>query len=78
MDTPAEPTKKTIFVPLESADGETRVAATPETVARFVKLGLAVRVQRGAGLGDPGIQPRAADSRNGRRDGQQLPCRLHR
>jgi len=31
--------------------GECRVAATPETVKRMVKLGLAVTVEPGAGLG---------------------------
>jgi NAD(P) transhydrogenase subunit alpha len=41
----------TVFVPIESADGETRVAATPETVKRMLKLGLTVTVEAGAGLG---------------------------
>jgi NAD(P) transhydrogenase subunit alpha len=39
-----------IAVLLERADGETRVAATPETVAKFVSLGADVCVQSGAGL----------------------------
>ena len=38
-----------LFVPTESREGETRVAASPETVARFVKAGLDVRVEPGAG-----------------------------
>ncbi|MDP6538827.1 MAG: Re/Si-specific NAD(P)(+) transhydrogenase subunit alpha [Planctomycetota bacterium] len=38
-----------VFIPTESAPGETRVAATPETVARLVKRGVAVTVQAGAG-----------------------------
>ncbi len=38
-----------IFVPKESAEGETRVAMTPETAGRFRKLGLTVEVERGAG-----------------------------
>jgi NAD(P) transhydrogenase subunit alpha len=38
-----------VFVPRERRPGETRVAATPETVRRMVKLGLAVAVERGAG-----------------------------
>lgn len=42
---------RTLFVPKETADGETRVAATPETVARLAKLGLAVEIEAGAGLG---------------------------
>ncbi|MDR3473186.1 MAG: Re/Si-specific NAD(P)(+) transhydrogenase subunit alpha [Devosia sp.] len=33
----------------ERADGETRVAATPETVTRFVALGTSVTVEAGAG-----------------------------
>jgi NAD(P) transhydrogenase subunit alpha len=38
-----------VFVPRERRPGETRVAATPETVRRMVKLGLEVAVERGAG-----------------------------
>jgi NAD(P) transhydrogenase subunit alpha len=38
-----------IFVPKESAAGETRVAAVPETVKGMLKLGLSVQVERGAG-----------------------------
>jgi H+-translocating NAD(P) transhydrogenase subunit alpha len=38
-----------VFVPREQRPGETRVAATPETVRRMVKLGLEVAVERGAG-----------------------------
>ncbi len=41
----------TVFVPKEVAEGETRVAATPETVKRMVKLGLQVTVEPGAGVG---------------------------
>ncbi len=37
------------FVPKEIQAGETRVAATPETVKRFKKLGLEVVVESGAG-----------------------------
>ena len=36
------------FVPREREPGETRAAATPETVARLVKLGLVVQIERGA------------------------------
>ncbi|TQL49285.1 Re/Si-specific NAD(P)(+) transhydrogenase subunit alpha [Ornithinicoccus hortensis] len=38
-----------IGVPLESLPGETRVAATPQSVGRLVALGYAVTVQSGAG-----------------------------
>ncbi len=38
-----------IFVSRESTPGETRVAATPETVARFVKAGFDVAVEPDAG-----------------------------
>ncbi len=40
-----------VFVPKEATPGETRVAATPETVKRFVKDGLSVVVEAGAGSG---------------------------
>ncbi|RMG17304.1 MAG: Re/Si-specific NAD(P)(+) transhydrogenase subunit alpha [Deltaproteobacteria bacterium] len=39
------------LVPKERAEGETRVAATPETVAKLSEKGLAVAVERGAGAG---------------------------
>ena len=39
-----------IFVPKESAAGETRVAAVPETVKGMQKLGVQVQVERGAGI----------------------------
>ncbi len=38
-----------LFVPKETEPGETRVAATPETVKGYVKLGLTVAVESGAG-----------------------------
>ncbi|HXU45286.1 MAG TPA: Re/Si-specific NAD(P)(+) transhydrogenase subunit alpha [Thermoanaerobaculia bacterium] len=38
-----------VLVPKERRPGETRVAATPETVKKMVKEGLAVAVERGAG-----------------------------
>jgi len=41
----------TIFVPKESQAGESRVAATPDSVRRLVKLGVAVHVEAGAGAG---------------------------
>ena len=39
-----------IGVPNESLPGERRVAVTPETVAKLLKLGFAVQVEAGAGL----------------------------
>jgi NAD(P) transhydrogenase subunit alpha len=39
-----------IAVPRETDAGESRVAATPETVKKFVGLGASVAVERGAGL----------------------------
>ncbi|MCG8457932.1 MAG: Re/Si-specific NAD(P)(+) transhydrogenase subunit alpha, partial [Holophagales bacterium] len=39
-----------VFVPRETADGETRVAATPETVKKMKARGLEVAVESGAGL----------------------------
>ncbi len=41
----------TVAVPKERAPGEKRVALVPEAVARLVKGGLTVRVERGAGEG---------------------------
>jgi len=40
-----------LVVPAEVRDNENRVAATPETVQKFVKLGFDVQVQAGAGNG---------------------------
>lgn len=39
-----------LFVPKESRSGETRVAATPETIKNLAKAGLTVMVERGAGV----------------------------
>ncbi|MDR9850278.1 Re/Si-specific NAD(P)(+) transhydrogenase subunit alpha [Herbaspirillum huttiense] len=39
-----------IGIPVETRDGETRVAATPETVKKFIAAGHEVRVQSGAGV----------------------------
>ena len=39
----------TVFIPRETLPGETRVAATPDTVKRLVKAGLDVRIEAGAG-----------------------------
>jgi proton-translocating NAD(P)+ transhydrogenase subunit alpha len=38
-----------VFIPKECADGETRVAATPETIKQMKKAGLDVSVEAGAG-----------------------------
>jgi len=38
-----------LFIPVESATGETRVAASPETVRKFISLGCSVTIERGAG-----------------------------
>jgi len=39
-----------IAVPKETWVGETRAAATPETVAKFVRLGAEVEVEAGVGV----------------------------
>jgi NAD(P) transhydrogenase subunit alpha len=39
-----------IFVPREIREGETRVAAVPETVQRLKRDGFSISVQRGAGV----------------------------
>jgi len=39
----------TVFVPKETQGGETRVAASPESVKRLAKLGLSIQVEKGAG-----------------------------
>ena len=39
-----------IAIPKERASGERRVALVPEIVAKFVKAGIAVTVERGAGV----------------------------
>ena len=41
----------TLFVPKEIVPGETRVAATPETVKKLIKAGWSVTVESGAGAG---------------------------
>jgi NAD(P) transhydrogenase subunit alpha len=54
-----------VFIPRESRPGETRVAATPDTVRRMIKLGLEVVVERGAGDGSsfPEAEYEAAGAR---------------
>lgn len=39
-----------IAIPKETADGERRVAASPDTIRKYIALGLTVRVEEGAGL----------------------------
>ncbi|WP_197459786.1 Re/Si-specific NAD(P)(+) transhydrogenase subunit alpha [Prochlorococcus sp. MIT 1303] len=39
-----------LLIPVESAMGETRVAASPDTVKKFLSLGSKVAIERGAGL----------------------------
>lgn len=41
---------QTIFVAKETVSGETRVAASPETVKKLINLGYTVLVEKGAGL----------------------------
>jgi proton-translocating NAD(P)+ transhydrogenase subunit alpha len=41
----------TVFIPRETLPGETRASATPDSVRRLVKDGLAVQVEAGAGTG---------------------------
>lgn len=41
----------TLFIPKERTPGETRVAATPETVRRLIREGFLVQVEREAGAG---------------------------
>jgi NAD(P) transhydrogenase subunit alpha len=40
-----------LFVPKETGAGETRVAATPESTRAFIKAGMSVSIERGAGEG---------------------------
>lgn len=42
--------KLAVFIPKETTEGETRVAATPETVKAMVQQGLVVYVETGAGV----------------------------
>ena len=38
-----------LLIPVETAAAETRVAASPETVKKFIGLGCSVAIERGAG-----------------------------
>jgi len=46
-----------VFIPRERRPGETRVAATPDTVRKMIKLGLEVTLERGAGEGSAYLDP---------------------
>jgi NAD(P) transhydrogenase subunit alpha len=39
-----------IAIPAETEQGEPRVAATPDTVKRYIQLGAKVAVEKGAGV----------------------------
>ncbi|MCH1458494.1 MAG: NAD(P)(+) transhydrogenase (Re/Si-specific) subunit alpha, partial [Synechococcus sp. MOX_bin73] len=39
-----------LLIPVESTPGETRIAATPDTVKKFISLGCSVSVECGAGV----------------------------
>ena len=58
----------TIFIPREARDGETRVAAIPETVKSFIRKGFAVVVETGAGalslIADEAFQKAGAEIAN--------------
>ena len=46
-----------VFIPRERRPGETRVAATPDTVRKMIKQGLEVTLERGAGEGSAYLDP---------------------
>ncbi|MFL6202220.1 MAG: Re/Si-specific NAD(P)(+) transhydrogenase subunit alpha [Thermoanaerobaculia bacterium] len=51
-----------VFIPRERRPGETRVAATPDTVRKMIKLGLEVTLERGAGEGSAYLDPDYEDA----------------
>ena len=61
-----------IGVPLETQANETRVAATPETVKKFIGQGHTVIVQSGAGINSS--QPDSAYEAVGASIGSYLSC----
>ncbi|MCH7343545.1 Re/Si-specific NAD(P)(+) transhydrogenase subunit alpha [Pelomonas sp. CA6] len=63
-----------IAVPREIAAGETRVAATPETVKKLVAQGHTLRVQRGAGLAASVTDEAYAAAGAELADGAQATC----
>ena len=66
-----------VFVPREVFEDEARVAATPETVRHYVKAGLEVHVEAGAGAGsgmtDSEYQEAGARSPGTRRPSSRPP-----
>ena len=50
-----------LLIPVESMPGETRVAATPDTVKKFVAFGCDVSVERGAGTASGYLDAAYAD-----------------
>src|SRR5438045_8740190 len=71
-----------IAVPAETNPGELRVSITPDSVARLVKAGHVVRIQRGAGAraGFPDAAYESAGATladaGGVYEGAQLVCRV--
>jgi H+-translocating NAD(P) transhydrogenase subunit alpha len=65
----------TVFVPTETAPGERRVAAVPDSVKRLAGVGLEVRVEAGAGseagYGDEAYREAGAELVSDPRDGWQ-------
>ena len=51
-----------VFIPKELQEDETRVAASPKTVKRMVKLGLEVEIQTGAGTASHMLDPAYTDA----------------
>lgn len=73
----------TVGIPLETAAGETRVAATPITVKKLRGAGLAVAVECGAGLGahftDEAYREAGADvADRGRALGADIVLKIHK
>ena len=50
-----------LLIPVEALPGETRVAATPDTVKKFLSLGCSVSVERGAGTSSGYLDQAYAD-----------------
>ena len=52
-----------VFVPREKKSGETRVAATAETIQKMVAAGLEIEVERGAGEASAQLDDAYAEAR---------------
>ena len=50
-----------LLIPVESTPGETRIAATPDTVKKFISLGCSVSVECGAGVASGYLDAAYAD-----------------